>query len=129
MTCRNEKAYELAQEWVTWLDTRRFYGPPEQRSILAQFMPSVSKAPPNANNSTEIHAFNLAVCALPVGELVPFIAIYCGLRPKPIKCMADDIGIERAAFYERAHASAGSVMKTTRTLVELSEAMKREVFG
>lgn len=130
----NREAYDLAQEWVRWLDTRRFYGPPQQRSILAMMIKDDDKCTscePDADNSMELHAFNLAVCGLEIGQFVPFVVVYCDFRPgkRPVKCISADMGIDRSTFYDRADKAASSVLKTTRQLVEMSCMVRREAYG
>jgi hypothetical protein len=121
MAHRNEAAYQMAQEWVKWLDSRRFLGPPLQRNILAQFMPSKTGREPNGPMSAELNAFNLAVSSLDVGEFVPFVVIYCEIKIKPIKAIAADMGICRDTFYERAHCAASKCIGLVRMQIRLSD--------
>jgi hypothetical protein len=121
MAHRNEAAYQMAQEWVKWLDSRRFLGPPLQRNILAQFMPSKTGREPNGPMSAELNAFNLAVSSLDVGEFVPFVVIYCEIKIKPIKAIAADMGIGRDTFYERAHCAASKCIGLVRMQIRLSD--------
>ena len=128
MAQRNEAVYAIAQDWIRWLDTRKFMGPPEQRNILAQFIASRrATREPNGPMSAWLNAFNLAITSLEIGQFVPFVVVYCELKEKPIKALSDELGIGRDAFYERAHASAGRVMKMTRQLVEMNKQMQDEV--
>jgi hypothetical protein len=120
MAHRNEAAYQMAQDWVQWLDSRRFLGPPLQRNILAQFMPSKAGREPNGPMSAELNAFNLAVASLDVGEFVPFVVVYCGIKIKPIKAIAADMGIGRDTFYERAHCAASKCIGLVRMQLRLS---------
>jgi hypothetical protein len=126
---RNQQAYCLAQDWVRWLDTRRFLGKPDQKNILAQLQMrnKASRGAPDAPMSAEISAFNLAVTSLPKERFVPFVVIYCEYRPKPIKTIAYEFGIQAPAFYERAHLTALEVLKVTRQLVILNGHLRNEI--
>jgi hypothetical protein len=121
MAHRNEAAYQMAQDWVKWLDSRRFLGPPLQRNILAQFMPSKTGREPNGPMSAELNAFNLAVSSLDIGEFVPFVVIYCEIKIKPIKAIAADMGIGRDTFYDRAHCAASKCIGLVRMQIRLSD--------
>jgi len=129
MAKRNEVVYQLAQDWLIWLNSRRFLGDPPQKNILAAMMErnKMRKDAPNGPMSAEIAAFNLAVNALNAGQLIPFIAVYCDFRPKPIKTMADELGIQSPAFYERAHDVASKVYGQAMQLAELNKQMRREI--
>jgi hypothetical protein len=128
---RNEQVYTMAQDWIYWLDTRKFFGEAPQQNILARMIAerSQSNGVPDIELSAEMSAFNLAVCSLEVGLFVPFIVVYCGYKPKPIKCMADEMSIGRDQFYERAHRAASRIAGTTRQLIRLNEEMRSEVLG
>lgn len=127
---RNEQVFQMAQDWVKWLDTRRFYCKPEQQNILAQFMArNASKGEPNADNSPALTAFNLAVTDLPKELFLPFVVVYCEIRPdnKPIKWLSHELGITPSNYYGRAHKAADQVQRITRSLVDLSMQMRREL--
>ena len=38
MASRNELVYQKAQDWLVWLNTRRFLGNPPQKNILVALM-------------------------------------------------------------------------------------------
>lgn len=125
---RNEYVYNLALDWVRWLDTRRFFGPPEQKNILARLQGGgKSGGEPDGVMSAEVAAFNLAVCGLEIGYFIPFIAIYCEYRPKPVKVMAYELGIQPPAFYDRAEKAAADVRRVTQKLTEMHKMMAAEV--
>lgn len=130
MASRNEVVYQLAQEWLVWLNSRRFLGQPLQKNILVMLAEKnkTKKGPPDGPMSAEMAAFNLAVNALTdAGHLVPFITVYCDFRMKPIKTLAGELGIGRDTFYERAHETAQSLYRKTQELVVLNAQMKREI--
>lgn len=129
MASRNEQVYQMAQEWLIWLNSRKFLGQPPQKNILVALAEkNMSKGmPPDAIMSAELAAFNIAVNTLDNGSLIPFITVYCDFKTKPVKTLAIDLGIGRDQFYERAHKAALNVIKTSRYLVILHGQMKREV--
>ena len=130
MMARNERAYNLAQDWILWMDRVKFFCKPEQQNILAQFMASKPRrGEPDGELSATIHAFNLAVTDLPVADFVPFIVVYCKYRPRPIKVMAHEFGIDTSTFYDRAHASAFKVLHDTDKLVRLNAMIRCEGVG
>lgn len=131
MAHRNEVVYQMAQDWIYWLDTRRFLGEPPQKNILALMMQDKGdckpKGEPDGPVSAEIAAFNMAVSCLELGRFVPFIVVYCDYKPQPIKTMAHDLGIGRDQFYERAHSAASEVHAVAMRLVRLNSQMRKEV--
>lgn len=126
---RNEQAYELAHQWIKWLDTRRFYGTPEQKNILAILIGGDASTgnEPNADIQPQMVAFNLAVMDMPIDRFVPFVAVYCDYRPQPIKVMAHDMGICKTVFYANADKAASRAVSVTRQLVTLNLQMRREI--
>lgn len=117
---RNERVYNLAQDWIRWLDTRRFFGRPEQKNILGRLIekPRPSRGVPDAKLCADLSAFNRAVTSLEPAQFVPFVVVYCDYRPKPITEIAEELGIGRNQFYERAHAAADHVAKVARKIGE-----------
>lgn len=126
---RNERAYNLAQEWVLWLDTRRFYAPPEKKNILARMSGGGGgKEPPDASITPEMVAFNLAVTGLTMKKFTAFVAVYCGYRPSPIKVLAHEGGLSSSSkYYDRAHNAAHEVLHIADRLTELSRQMRAEL--
>ena len=116
MAAKNEQAYALAQDWLRWNHSKRFYAPADVKNTLAQFMPSPSRDAPNAPLSPELYAFNLAVNSQDEKNLVPFIVVYCDHRPKPVKWIAHELGISRDTFYVRAHKTADLLVSITKRL-------------
>jgi len=113
----NQRAYELAQIWIGWLDTRRFFAPPAQKDTIAMMMGGGGKGEPDGELSAEIFAFNLAVVSLHADQLVPFIAVYCRLRPRPVRVLAEELHISRPTFYKYAHLSAIQILADTDGIV------------
>lgn len=118
MSYINPRAQELAQEWMKWHKSRRFFAPPAGKNVLAQFMPSPTREAPDAPLSAELAAFNLAIHSQDEQSLVPFVVVYCEYRPKPIKWIAHELGISRDTFYTRAHKTAEYLVSMTKRLSE-----------
>lgn len=129
----NREAYELAQDWIRWLDSRKLFGaPPSHRSLLGKLSEgSRNRGEPNAQLSAEIAAFHLAVCGLEIDYFVPFVVVYCDFSPdnKPVKSIAADMDIDRSTFYRRADQASAVVVSATRKLVLLHSSMRREIAG
>ena len=118
MASRHEECFTMCQDWMNWLDSRRFLGSPEQQNILAKLMAQhkMSKGPPNGPMSADLSAFNSAVMSLDDDYLVPFVVIYCGLKDIPIKTLAFTMQIDRTTFYDRAHKSATDVIRLSKQI-------------
>lgn len=116
MSHRNEECFTMCQDWMIWLDSRRFLGSPVQKNILEKLMAQhkVSKGLPDGLMSAELNAFNSAVMSLDDDYLVPFIVIYCGIKDIPVKTIAFNLDIDRSTFYDRAHKSANDVIRLSK---------------
>lgn len=121
----------MAQEWIQWADSKKFFGPPPSKNILVllQKQNASSNPPPDAPLSAELCAFNLAVMAQPESLLIPFLVVYCHAGDKPTKVYADNLGIERPAFYDRAHKAAGDIYKQHLSIIDMHRSLQREVEG
>lgn len=128
---KHEGVYNLAQDWIRWLNTRRFFCQPEQKNILAKLQKeqSPSRGEPDGEMNAEMAAFNLAVTSLPKEQFIPFVFVYCDYRPFPVKVMAHEIGIGRRTFYENSDKAAAEVLFITRKLVDLHNQMRSELCG
>jgi hypothetical protein len=126
----NEYVYNLAQDWIRWMDERRFFGPPAQKNILARLQGgSSSGKEPDAELLPEIAAFHLSVMSLDIGYFVPFVVVYCGYKPQPIKVIAHELGIDRSTFYRRGEEAANELQRNTQRLAETHRMMRRELDG
>lgn len=121
MAEKNQRAQALADDWLYWLMTRRFFGPPPSKNILAMMSDKSrpSREPPNARLSAELSAFHVAVCGLPDHLGAPFMRIYCMWPNEPVKTLAFDAGISRDAYYERAHSGAAQAMRNTKSILAM----------
>lgn len=131
MSHKHERCQAMVDEWVSWLDTKRFLAPPPAKNILEllQKRRGPVKLPPDGQMSAEICAFNLAVVAQPNHMLIPFLCVYAKAGDKPNKCYAADLGIDRTVFYDRAHKAASDIYKHHLALIDLNRMMQREVEG
>jgi len=132
MASRNEVVYTLAQEWLIWLNSRRFLGQPMPKNILVMLAEKNlgGNPPPDGPMSAQMSAFNLAVNSITEDyRMVPFLTVYADYRPKPIKTLAADLGIARDTFYEKAHEAAAYVLRTARQLEELNASVQKEIAG
>lgn len=120
---KSERAKSLADDWITWLDDRRFFGPPPKKSVLAMLIEknrSRGEIPDRPLNA-ELAAFHVAVVGLPQEMFLPFIRVYCGVPDAPIKALAYGAGIGRDAYYDRAHKAAYQVLRSMRSVLAMVE--------
>ena len=122
---KSERAQVLADDWVTWLDDHRFFGPQPKKSIIAQLIEKnrARKEPPDRPLNAEIAAFHVAVMGLSVDQFRYFVRVYCGVPFEPIKTLAFDAGIGRDTYYERAHSAAHQVLRSMDGLLAMVENM------
>jgi hypothetical protein len=116
----NQEALELTQNWIRWSKTRRFFAPPQGKSVLHSLMsPEGAGREPNAFCDPEVAYFHLALTALPESRLVPFLRVYAPelLTPKPVKTYCYYLHIERDTFYKWAHKAAADVVRTTKRMM------------
>lgn len=93
----------LCEQWVSWCRTRRLYGPaPISGTVLGKLSGSSTRpmVVVDAICSAEMAAFHIAYTCQPRDALdrQVFEAYYV-LRVKPIKRVADALGISRQHFY------------------------------
>jgi hypothetical protein len=128
MSQRHDRCYNLAQDWIKWLDTRKFFNRPDPKNILAMLQQQgTSRGEPDGKLSVELNAFNLCVKAEPNEYLIPFLFVYCHASEKPAKVYAADLSISVPSFYERAHKAATSIYRKHLDLVDLHHKMQREI--
>lgn len=123
---RSERAKALSDDWITWLDDRRFFGPPPKKSVLAMLIEknrARGEAPDRPLNA-EIAAFHVAVMGLPVESFLPFIRVYCGVPFVPVKTLAFEAGIGRDTYYDRAHTAAHVVLRSMNCVMAMVENME-----
>lgn len=107
------------QEWVWWCYTRRFYLQPGAQNILARMQPAKVKEPPNARNSAEMQFFNAAVHAM--ADMKEHAETFACFRLMYIeqtgnlKRVAEQKGISRPTYYNRARAFARRAVSLSRS--------------
>lgn len=131
MSQKHNRCYNQAQQWITWLNTRRFFAQPPQRNILLllQGIRDQSRGEPDGIMSAELCAFNLCVKAQEDDYLIPFLFVYCGAGDKPAKCYASDLDLSLPSFYERAHKAATDIYRSHIKLIDMHNKMQSELSG
>ena len=126
MAGKNQRAQNLAYDWLKWLSTRRFFGPPPQKHILALMQQQgLSGETLDAPLSIEMPAFHNAVNALPDNHGRPFLKIYCGFpEGVPVKTLAYSEGIGLRTYYDRAEKAASDVLKQMNHNLVMVETLK-----
>jgi len=124
-----EAINELVYDWVAWLRTRRFYAPPMPPNMLLLLMEGrASGEVPNARNHPLCAAFNLVINEAEAAERLPFLYVYLPeYRPKPVKSLAAELGIDRDTIYQRARTAAVKFYAQARRLEEMHTMIRREV--
>lgn len=121
----------LVWDWVEWLRTRRFYHaplPPNMLALLAASPGRSMSGDPDAMNSAMCAAFNLVITSASDSDRLPFLYVYLkAFRPKPIKALASDLGIDRDTIYWRARQAATKFRSQAIRLAELNASMRREI--
>ena len=135
MSQRNETVYNLAQEWLEWKRTKGFTNVPPQKNILDRS--ESGGIQPNAELSPELAAFNIGLRALEEnspGYFIPFMVTYVGkrelaekLHKMPVKTMCSSLGIERTAFYARAHEGANRIHAQALQLLMIYDQLQKEM--
>ena len=120
---RSERAKALADDWISWLDDHRFFGPPEKKSILAQLVEKAKRKgePPDRPLNAELAAFHVAVMGLEIRQFQYFIRVYCGYPFEPVKTLACEAGVSRETYYQRAHEAAHQVLGSMASVMAMVE--------
>lgn len=101
---------QYAHNWVSWCVTRRFYIKPGSQNVLARFMPSKGREPPNARLDAFMQWFNTAIHALGdmpqhENDIKAFLLFYVDHKA-PVKKELEEMKMSRATFYRRAREAA-----------------------
>jgi predicted DNA-binding protein YlxM (UPF0122 family) len=118
----NEFLDQYCREWVIWSSTRRFYGQPPSKSVLARMQASKTGKEPNARNHPDMPYFNMAVHTLAdmaqhKARHLAFSAHYLG-EDEVVKRVADRLGISRQTYYEH-------VKRFAKDAYSMSQSLKR----
>lgn len=111
----NEQELRLhCHHWAHWSFTRKYFAPPVPQNILAQMQPR-TRPPrePDGPMDPDMAFFNMAVHGLadedPESAMCFALYYFHGIRP--VKLMADKLGIGTRTFYDRMHRFAGRAQK------------------
>lgn len=94
---------DLCNRWAAWCRTRRYYGPPPLGDgVLGKLTTKGSrrsKGGPNAVNSAELSALNLAIVAQPYDTARRVFELHYLYAVSNIKTAATELGISRGHWY------------------------------
>jgi hypothetical protein len=98
---------DLCNRWAAWCRTRRYYGPPPLGAgVLGKLTAKGnrrSKGGPNAMNSAELSALNLAIAAQPYDTARRVFELHYLYAVSNIKTAATELGISRGHWYRLLH--------------------------
>lgn len=121
---KNERAQELAYDWIRWLDSKRFMSPKLPPNFLTLLMEQSGGAgEPDGRMSKDMPAFNAAVMALIDHRpemAFPFLKVYCGVPRNPVKSLAGDKGVSPRFYYDQAHKGAAEVVRRMNLVLSLN---------
>ena len=131
-TSEHSELQELLYNWVKWLSTRKYYAKALPLSVLAslQIERSPSLGEPDADNNALCCAFNMVISIADDIDRLPFLYVYLKeSRPKPIKTLAFDLGVDRDTIYYRAHNAGAKFLYQAKKLQQLNASMRNEIKG
>lgn len=105
----NQELHALCLQWAYWCHTRKYFAPPVPQNILAQMQPRTrSPREPDGPLDPDLAFFNMAVHGLAEEESEDAIcfSLYYFHGIRPVKLLADKLGIGRQTFYDRMHRFA-----------------------
>lgn len=123
----NQKIHDFCEEHARWIESKRFFARPTPLNILAQFQPSKSKEPPDAELSP-LHSFFHCSMLLwkdqDARAFVCFVNVYFPwARIKPMKALAHDLGINRDTAYDLANRTAESIYWQAQASLKMRDMM------
>ena len=96
----NQQLDEFCARWAAWHRSRRLFAPPIPQNILARMRPQPVRQPPDAILSADLSYFNLALLSIPEGNGKAAFYYFYLHELRPIKAVADGMGISPQAFYK-----------------------------
>lgn len=115
----NDELHALCLNWTHWKRTRRLLGAPplSPPSLLAKMQPSPgSGTGADGPMSATLAAFDLAVRSMPeTVDKYAFLTYYgrhTERADKPIKAVAEDLGISRKTFYKAVKRARSDLYST-----------------
>lgn len=115
----------LIEQWTRWQQTRRYYVPTTTHASHASHIrhntghPATTPHQPEANDvcSAKMHALNRAITAQPRDQLeTQAFLLYYVQRVRPIKTIADYLGISRQHCYRLQKQFVTRVMVAARQI-------------
>lgn len=119
MAKRHEHIYQLAQDWLAWSHSRKYYTKRGVKCVLSKLQPfsGDSEFIADGELSPLMAAFNLAVGHVEDHKLLPFAVVYCDIRPKPVGDLAKEYGVSSYHFYKIAHDTALEIFSQTQKIL------------
>jgi hypothetical protein len=100
MCSDNQELNQMCLKWSAWHRSRRLFAPPVPQNILARMRPQPVRETPDALLSADLSYFNLALLAQPEGKGKQAMYYFYLHEIRPIKLVADEMGITTQAFYK-----------------------------
>jgi len=128
---RNQEIRDFCEwEFPRWLSSRRHYAQKLPMNILAQFQPSKTAPDRDYENSPFCAAFYLSLMLeidKDVRKATCFLYVFFShARPKPIKWLAYEFGVNKDTINEWAHEAAERIFKLARLNCQLQEMCRDE---
>jgi hypothetical protein len=120
MEMKDKELNAFCQAWAHWCWTRRYFIRPGTKNVLARMQPSKSGKEPNAELSSELNFFNMAVHSLADmqdhrDDAACFVSYYWD-RESNIKAIAAKMGIGRQTYYDRMYRFARKALSMSHSL-------------
>lgn len=130
---RNQEIRDFCEwEFPMWLYSRSKYAQSLPMNILAQFQPSKAPIDRDYDNSPLCAAFYLALMLkiqTDVRKATCFLYVFFPkARPKPVKWLSYELGINKDTVNEWAHETAVSIFRLARMNCQLNLMLKDDDF-
>jgi hypothetical protein len=128
-TMENQNLDAMADRWVWWCETRRYFAPPVKQNILARFRPSKQSFEPDAFMDAEMPFLNMAIHAMceqgpHIKDAECFMGVHWYRMPK--KTLAFHFKCERGTVYNRARRFMRNAVALAKTIRQAHECLKVE---
>jgi hypothetical protein len=124
----DKELHQYCVDWSWWCFTRKYYIAPGSQNILARMQPSKVRPSPDAKNNADMQYFNMAVHALADmlehKEALICFSLYYVEHATNVKRAAEEIGISRPTYYNRAKAFARKAYILSISLKAATDAMR-----
>lgn len=129
---RNQEIRDFCEDFAKWLSTRKYYAQSLPLNILAQMQPRRNGVEPDAENSQLCAAFYLSLMleiSKDVKKATCFLYVFFPkARPKPIKTLAFELGINKDTANEWAHETALNMFRLAQMNCQLKLMMNDKEF-